>query len=88
MTGNGFPTEAVGSVIVAIVVVLVSKLLREWSFFLDRDTNQGGHTHSSQTHEFPRCMIMLYRDLVGSVLEYGSVCYSEMAQDSYATMAT
>jgi hypothetical protein len=27
-----------------------------------------------------RCMIMLYRGLVGSVLEYGSVCYSGMAR--------
>jgi hypothetical protein len=27
-----------------------------------------------------RCMIMLYRGLVGSVLEYGLVCYSGMAR--------
>jgi hypothetical protein len=29
----------------------------------------------------PRCMIMLYRGLVRSVLEYGSVCYSRMARN-------
>jgi hypothetical protein len=28
----------------------------------------------------PRCMIMLYKSLVGFALEYGSVCYSGMAR--------
>jgi hypothetical protein len=28
----------------------------------------------------PRCIVMLYRGLVGSVLEYGSVCYSGMVR--------
>jgi hypothetical protein len=27
----------------------------------------------------PRCMNLLYRGLVGSVLEYGSACFSGMA---------
>jgi hypothetical protein len=27
----------------------------------------------------PSCMLLLYRGLIGSVLEYGSVCYAEMA---------
>jgi hypothetical protein len=28
----------------------------------------------------PRCMVMLYKDLVGPVLKYGSVCYSGMTR--------
>jgi hypothetical protein len=27
----------------------------------------------------PSCMLLLYRGLIGSVLEYGSVCYTGMA---------
>jgi hypothetical protein len=28
----------------------------------------------------PSCMLLLYRGLIGSVLEYGSVCYAGMAR--------
>jgi hypothetical protein len=30
--------------------------------------------------EHPSCMLLLYRGLIGSVLEYGSVCYAGMAR--------
>jgi hypothetical protein len=32
----------------------------------------------------PRCMLLLYKGLIGSVLDYASVCYSGMA-DTYAS---
>jgi hypothetical protein len=32
---------------------------------------------------YPRCMIILYRGLVGSMLEYSSICYSGMARTHY-----
>jgi hypothetical protein len=28
----------------------------------------------------PSCMLLLYRGLIGSFLEYGSVCYAGMAR--------
>jgi hypothetical protein len=30
--------------------------------------------------EHSSCMLLLYRDLIGSILEYDSVCYAEMAK--------